>query len=95
MRFDVAYWLPKQYSVIAEEEDVIAALGDYAYNGKTRDEDTARAQAALDAIQAGREPGDLDVIADALREYQFTAPGEAEPDKTDEADDYMVEIRHG
>lgn len=94
MDFTVTYWQPARYTAVAGHGEVVLALA--AYIGQEPgDEDAGRAAKALLALAGGREPGDLDIVATALREHGFEAPKGTEPDGFDVATDYAVTTRPG
>lgn len=92
MQFNVTYWQHQQFSAVAEEGEVRAALQNYIEQCPG-DPEAARASEAVADLDAGRKPADLDVIATALCEWGFSAPPGAVPDKTDEASDYTAEVQ--
>ena len=92
MKFNVTYWVPTQFAAVAEQGEVVLALTDFIANGNFSDEYNARAAAVLVQLADGSEPADLDIVAEALCNYGFEG-GKGEPERVDEAGDYVVEIR--
>jgi hypothetical protein len=92
MKFDVTYWVPRQFAAVAGEDEVLGALREYA------DQDyglsyTVRARTVITQLEQGFEPSDTGIIALALREACFEAPKGTEPEQSDEAYDYTADIR--